>query len=101
MDSTPVQAHVTHKQMYYESRLPILCMEIQEKIAIRIKDIRLLKKYTQEELAWRSEVDRTFMNHVENGRRNISIKTLEKIVTAGLSMSLTEFFNDKIFNPKL
>lgn len=75
-------------------------MDIQEKIASRIKEIRTSTKLdlTQEAVAWRSEVDRTFMNHVENGRRNISVKSLEKIVVNGLGMSLKEFFNHEIFS---
>jgi transcriptional regulator with XRE-family HTH domain len=75
-------------------------MEIQEKVALRIKKIRTSPgiNLTQEAVAWRSEVDRTFMNQVENGKRNISLKSLEKIVVEGLGMSLQEFFNDKIFS---
>ena len=72
-------------------------MEVQEKIAIRIKEIRTSKSLTQEAVAFRSEIDRTFMNHVENGRRNISVKSLEKIVVHGLDTSLNDFFNHQIF----
>ena len=72
-------------------------MEIQEQIAIRIKELRLIQNITQEALAWRSEIDRTFMNHMESGKRNISIKTLEKVVVNGLSLSLKEFFNSPLF----
>ena len=77
----------------------ILRMEIQKKVAQRIKDIRKNeKKITQEVLAWRSDVDRTFMNHVENAKRNISIKVLEKIVVQGLEMSMRDFFDNDIFD---
>ena len=72
-------------------------MEIQEKIAARIKEIRTSQNLTQEAVAFRSDVDRTFMNHVENGRRNISVKSLEKIVVHGLEKSLTEFFDSEMF----
>ena len=75
-------------------------MEIQTKVAIRLKELRIAKGLTQESVAFKSEIDRTFMNHVENGRRNISIKSLEKIVAKGLEMSLTDFFNDAMFNIK-
>jgi transcriptional regulator with XRE-family HTH domain len=34
------------------------------------------------------------MTDVENGRRNVSIKILEKIIRA-LEVSFTEFFNSK------
>ena len=72
-------------------------MTIEEKIAMRIKQLRTEQKLTQEELAWRANVDRTYMNHVENARRNISIQILERIITSGLEKSFSEFFNDKIF----
>lgn len=72
-------------------------MAIQEKIANRIKALRQEKKLTQEELAWKSDVDRTFMNHVENGRRNISLNSLEKILI-GLEISFRDFFNHKDFS---
>jgi hypothetical protein len=38
------------------------------------------------------------MNHVENGKRNLTAVSLEKIVVDGLKMSLSDFFNDSIFN---
>lgn len=72
-------------------------MNIQEKVAARIKEIRGEKGFTQESLAWKSDVDRTFMNHVENGRRNISLISLEKIVLKGLEVSFKDFFDSKIF----
>jgi len=75
-------------------------MEIQEKIAARIKEIRTAQNLTQEAVAFRSDVDRTFMNHVENGKRNISVKSLEKIVVNGLGTTLQDFFNNNLFNGK-
>jgi transcriptional regulator with XRE-family HTH domain len=71
-------------------------MAMQKRIAGRIKAIRKEKGLTQEELAWNSDVDRTFMNHIENGRRNISLDTLEKILS-GLDVSFKDFFNHKDF----
>ena len=77
--------------------LPCLVMEIQDKIGSRIREIRTAKNLTQDAVAWRSDVDRTFMNYVENGKRNITVKSLEKIVVGGLEMSMKDFFNDEIF----
>ena len=72
-------------------------MAIQQKVAARIKAIRQEKGLTQEALAWNSDVDRTFMNHVESGRRNISLNSLEKILT-GLEISFKDFFDHKDFS---
>jgi len=75
-------------------------MEIQEKIGARIKELRTEKNLTQEAVAWRSELDRTFMNHVENGRRNVSIQSLEKIIVNGLESSFKDFFSADAFSKK-
>ncbi len=72
-------------------------MDVKTSIGLRIKDIRTDKKLTQEAVAWKAEVDRTFMNHVENGKRNVSIETLEKIVCSGLEMCFKDFFNHDYF----
>lgn len=66
------------------------------KIGLRIKELRNERGLTQEEVAWKAEIDRTFMNHVENGRRNVSIESLEKIAS-GLDIDLRDFFNSDLF----
>lgn len=76
-------------------------MDIQTRIGLRIKDLRTAKNLTQEAVAFKAEIDRTFMNHVENGRRNISVTTLEKVVCHGLQTTLMDFFNDDVFNTKV
>ena len=73
-------------------------MDLQVKIGKRIKALREERKLKQEDLAWQSNLDRSYMNHVENGKRNITITSLEKIVKDGLKMTLSDFFNEEIFN---
>ena len=75
-------------------------MSIQEKIGQRIKALRSAKNLTQEAVAYKAEIDRTFMNHVENGRRNLSVATLEKVVCHGLQTTLKDFFDDNSFSKK-
>ena len=75
-------------------------MQFKEKIGARIKALRTEKNITQEAVAYSSNVDRTYMNHVENGRRNVTIETLEKIICEGLDMSIKDFFNAKEFGAK-
>jgi transcriptional regulator with XRE-family HTH domain len=50
-------------------------MDIKTKIGLRIKE-RTEKELTQGAVAFKAEIDRTFMNHVENGKRNVSADTL-------------------------
>lgn len=70
------------------------------KIGQRIKEIRTEKNLTQEAVAFKAEIDRTFMNHVENGRRNVSVETLEKIISSGLETDFKEFFDADVFVEK-
>lgn len=75
-------------------------MDMKIKIGLRIKELRTDQNLTQEEVAWKAEVDRTFMNHVENGKRNVSVDTLTKIICNGLETSFKDFFSADIFNSK-
>ncbi|WP_217452056.1 helix-turn-helix domain-containing protein [Mucilaginibacter humi] len=54
-------------------------MDIRKKIGLRIKEYRTNLKLTQEALAFKAEIDKTYVNEVENGKRNISVINLEKI----------------------
>jgi len=66
-------------------------MNIKEKIGKRIKELRTQAGLTQMELAWKSTLDRTYINSVENGRRNISITNIEKIANA-LNINISALF---------
>ncbi|PIF45946.1 helix-turn-helix protein [Chryseobacterium sp. 52] len=69
---------------------------IKQKIGERIKEIRVEKKLSQEAVALNSGIERSFMTHIENGRRNVSVETLEKVLT-GLEISFSDFFNSNFF----
>lgn len=66
-------------------------MDIRKKVGSRIKELRLGLKLTQEKLAFKAEVDKTYLNEVENGKRNVSLINLEKIIIA-LEVSFEKFF---------
>jgi transcriptional regulator with XRE-family HTH domain len=72
-------------------------MDIKTKIGLRIKELRTEKNLTQEAVAFKAEIDRTFMNHVENGKRNVSVDTLEKLLCNGLETNFKDFFSGDIF----
>ena len=71
-------------------------MDIKVKIGQRIKQFRKGLEISQESLAYQAEVDRTYITDVENGRRNVSVEILERIVK-GLNVSFSEFFDSKEF----
>lgn len=64
---------------------------IRTKVGQRIKELRKELGLSQENLANNCELDRTYVASVENGKRNISIVNLEKIVEA-LGVTLEKFF---------
>jgi transcriptional regulator with XRE-family HTH domain len=71
-------------------------MDIKQKIGQRIRELRKQLELSQEGLAYKAEVDRTYVTDVENGRRNVSSEILERLVKA-LNVSFADFFNTKEF----
>jgi transcriptional regulator with XRE-family HTH domain len=71
-------------------------MDIKLKVGNRIRELRKQLELSQEGLAYKAEVDRTYVTDVENGRRNVSIEILERLVKA-LNLSFAEFFACKEF----
>ena len=57
-------------------------MDILETIALNIKTYRKEKGISQESLANMASIDRTYMTDIENAKRNLSIKILERIANA-------------------
>lgn len=72
-------------------------MSIKVKVGQRIKELRNQIGISQEALANKAEIDRTYVTDVENGRRNISIENLEKLVNA-LEVQFKDFFDSPNFN---
>ncbi|HSH50680.1 MAG TPA: helix-turn-helix transcriptional regulator [Bacteroidales bacterium] len=71
-------------------------MEIKMKIGIRIKELREIQNMSQKDLSYSSDLDRSYIASVENGKRNISIVNIEKIAKA-LDVSIKDFFNNDKF----
>lgn len=67
-------------------------MIIEKKIGLRIKELRSDNNISQMKLADLCNLDRTYINSIENGRRNVSIVNIEKISKA-FHISVKEFFN--------
>jgi transcriptional regulator with XRE-family HTH domain len=55
---------------------------LDRRIYALIKKIRIDKKLTQEELAIKSNKDRTYISGIERFERNISLKTLIELLAA-------------------
>lgn len=59
----------------------------------RVKMLREQNGLSQEEFAYRSGLDRSYISGVENGRRNISLKAIYSIAEA-LDITLMELFEN-------
>ena len=71
-------------------------MDVQFQVGQRIKKLRSLANISQMELALNANLDRTYINSVENGRRNISIQNIQKISNA-FGINISNFFNSEEF----
>lgn len=63
-------------------------------LAHNIKKFRYKVKYSQEELAFRAGLHRTYLSSVERCKRNISIDSIEKIAVA-LEIPIDKLFEKK------
>ena len=72
-------------------------MVIKGLIGARIKELRKEIAQTQEAIAFKAGVDKTYWNEVENGKRNVSVVNLSKIIEA-LEISVSDFFAHKSFS---
>ena len=66
-------------------------MKIEEKLGLKIKQLRNKIGISQEELAFRCDLHRTYISSVELGKRNVSIRNIEKIALA-LNVEIIELF---------
>ena len=64
-------------------------MDVRRRVARNMKRLRNEKDWSQEELAERSGLHRTYISGVERGVRNPTLTVLEKIATA-LKVTLAE-----------
>lgn len=66
-------------------------MEIQELLALNLRRIRVSKNISQEELALLAGVERAYVGHIERGKKNPTILTIEKLAKA-LNCNVLDFF---------
>lgn len=64
---------------------------IQKKFGDRVRELRRARDLSQEELAFRAGVHRTYLGGIERGERNPSLKNIAAIANA-LNVTLTELF---------
>lgn len=71
--------------------------DIRHHFGQRVRELRLRSGMSQEVLAHRAGLDRTYITDVERGSRNISLVNIEKIAAA-LRVSIEYLFSSERFN---
>ena len=73
-----------------------VAIDIRTRIDRRIRTLRLGRGMTQSMLADHSQITREHLSELENGKKEIGARALERIVSA-LEISLKTFFDIKSF----
>lgn len=68
-------------------------MDVYAQLATRIRKLRNERQWSQEELAERTDLHRTYISHIEGGKRQISVETLCKIAK-GFNINPSELIKD-------
>jgi transcriptional regulator with XRE-family HTH domain len=71
--------------------------DILSKFGQRVRTLRLEKRISQEELAEKAGLHRTYIGMIERAEKNITLQNIEKVANA-LEIRLTDFFDPGIFN---
>jgi transcriptional regulator with XRE-family HTH domain len=66
---------------------------IKATFGIRIRELRQAKGISQEALADKAGLDRTYISSIERGKRNVSLENIERLAKA-LKISVRDFFKD-------
>lgn len=68
--------------------------EILIQFGKNVREIRKKKGLSQEQLAFKSDLHRTYIGMIERAEKNITLLNIEKIANA-LDINITELFNKK------
>ena len=67
--------------------------KLLKQVGARLRNLRLEKGLSQENLAFKADLDRTYYSSVERGERNVAFLNLKKICKA-LDISMSELLID-------
>lgn len=63
-----------------------------EKLAKRIKELRKLNKFTQDDLSFKTNIARSTLGNIETAQNDVTFTKLNQIAKA-FDMTLSEFLN--------
>lgn len=64
---------------------------INERLGKRIRALRRTRKMTQEDLSYEAKIDYSYLNEIEAGKRNPSVKRINALAKA-LKVPVSELF---------
>lgn len=65
---------------------------VQERFGERVRELRLARNLSQEALAFKAGVHRTYLGGIERGERNPSLKNITALAKA-LNVTLAQLFS--------
>ncbi|MCF4008845.1 helix-turn-helix domain-containing protein [Rheinheimera sp. UJ63] len=75
----------------------VMHQDVLQLFGLRVKQLRLAKGISQEDLGALASLDRTYISGIERGKRNVGLKNVEQIAKA-LNVSIAELFSTPEFN---
>ena len=63
-----------------------------EKLALRIKELRKIHNFTQDELAFKANIGRSTLGNIETAQNDVTFSKVYQIAKA-FNLSLSEFLN--------
>lgn len=72
-----------------------MLVKTNKAIGNRIRELRKIKGWSQEYLSFEFG-ERSFISRVENGKRSLNIRSIDKLCDI-FKISIFEFFNSKMF----
>ena len=76
--------------------MTLVAIDICKRIGRRIRNLRLGRGMTQVMLADHAQITREHLSELENGKKEIGVRILDRIVSS-LGVSLSAFFDERIF----
>lgn len=57
-------------------------LNVEKQLGMRIRYLRMQKKWSQEDLALEADINKNYLSDLERGMRNPTLKVMEKIANA-------------------
>lgn len=70
----------------------LILFTVQERFGCRLKEIRQEQSLTQEELAHKAGLNRTYIGDIERGEKNLTLESMDKLATA-LGIKIRDLFD--------